>query len=256
MAEPRIERVEVTLGEATESAATLYVRPVLASGAAIDPSWRLTGTLRGPRCRYAQTLASEFALRDLGREPRWLAAAAIVEPCYWSPDLPFLYDLEVTIDDGDRVIARHATTTGLQRLAPRGSSLFFNGRRFVLRAWAPPEITPELFDAARDEGLALWSDAGIVESELLAEASARGVLLVTRDERGTAWPARVGIDAAWVTPFEELPDAIANALNRPIIVRRPEPSIRNATEARAAVERLQRDCAPHTDLAGYVVGAP
>lgn len=62
-------------------------------------SYRLEGVLRGPRCENAKTLQGEFQVFDQGREPQWHATALVLEPCYWSQELPMLYDLTLQVVD-------------------------------------------------------------------------------------------------------------------------------------------------------------
>ena len=112
-----IDRVSVQLREATDSS----VRVTLVAGADVDLSgqWELYG----PTCAYARTLASTFRGRVLdGESVQFL----VTEPCYWSPAMPFLYELR---NGGDG--QTHAL--GLRQLIAHGRNLRLGGERIVLR---------------------------------------------------------------------------------------------------------------------------
>lgn len=267
---PHIEGLDVTLGQATESMATVYFRPRFVGLGTAGDTWRLTGTVRGPRCRVAETLPAEFALEDLGREPTWLAAARIFEPCYWTPELPFQYEVTVELrDESDgNTVASHTAITGFTRLAARGRGWVLGGRAFTLRGVARMPEDQAAWEALRGESLAVWArdDSAkycSVDACKLEQASDAGVFVVSASEP-TPWPAHLSTTAeplagSIVTPLERLGEVVAESPDRPVIVTRVEPGLPatldadGAKLARRAVERLQRDCAPHTDLAGYVV---
>ena len=90
-----LDALELFFGEATDAEARVYAR--LPLDAPLD-GWQLTGTLTGPECRFARTLPASFAFHDLGPSSGGLLAEAIVtEPCFWTPDLPFLYRCTVGV---------------------------------------------------------------------------------------------------------------------------------------------------------------
>jgi hypothetical protein len=85
-----ITSIEITVLEATDYAAKLQLK-------AIGPSGAISGTIRGPRCAGHSTLAATFAVSPQA-EPNF-AEVEILEPCYWSTDQPFVYDVSVTLRD-------------------------------------------------------------------------------------------------------------------------------------------------------------
>ena len=252
---PIIADVRTRLGPASESAATLYVEVPLSGDQPLGPAWRLTGVLRGPRSRYARTLPAVYPLHDLGREPTWLAEARVTEPCYWSPESPMLYDLAVELRNGDAVVARVEQTTGLVRRAWRDDAFWLDGRRRTLRAWRPAADAGGSPAQLREHDLALWWDAPASPSdELLADASEHGVL-VAGEVEGGCWPCVLPVSAGDAVLVEHTAAGAAfyPATGRATVAWRRDATATDAASARRACERLQADCAPHTDLAGYVV---
>ena len=51
----------------------------------------LAGELIGPECRFAQTLSARIPFRDRGPGESLLAEAVVPDPCFWTPELPMLY---------------------------------------------------------------------------------------------------------------------------------------------------------------------
>ncbi|TWT43314.1 hypothetical protein [Botrimarina hoheduenensis] len=260
-----IERVDVRLGPATDSRATVYLTPRWAAGTDLGDNWRLHGELRGPRCLYAKTLASSFALRDRGPDPHPLASVEVLEPCFWTPDLPYLYDLRLEVYDGDRLIAEHGQTLGLKRWAVERGRFWLDGKPHVLRAWQRPaeavaRPTDILWGPLREARLALWCEAPT--AALLAQASVQGVLVVVPPidsptvpfgEAAALAPAAVWLPAERVALVTPPVNSCLLCADLATIATRFDPALSAARAARAACERLQRDCAPFTNLAGYVV---
>ncbi len=124
------DSLEVFLGDATPLRATLYVR--------LPPTeppenGRLTGVLTGPRCITSRMLPADYPLRDRGPGPTCLAEVAVPDPCYWSAELPALYDLRVEWRVGDEVRQVWQRTIGLRRFGVRGRNWSHEGKRWVLR---------------------------------------------------------------------------------------------------------------------------
>ena len=137
-----IDSVCVQLSETTESS----VRVTLAASGNVD----LTGKweLYGPRCEYGRTLASTFHGR-LSKEGN--VEFLVTEPCYWSSELPFLYDL--FFDSGKKPSVR--MTLGLRRLSIHRQSLYRASRRIVLRGMAAESPMASKLEEARRAEAAL-----------------------------------------------------------------------------------------------------
>jgi hypothetical protein len=158
-----LDALELFFGEATDAEARVYAR--LPWNGPLD-RWRVTGTLTGPECRYAKTLPATFEFHDLGPGEGLLAEAIVTEPCFWTPELPFLYRCTVELrgagdaaegpevyssrsvvmtpheEDGSYSVAssrRSVSSTlverliGIRRLGAVGCSLYLDGKRWVAR---------------------------------------------------------------------------------------------------------------------------
>ncbi|MAT70172.1 MAG: hypothetical protein CMJ58_11700 [Planctomycetaceae bacterium] len=157
----------------TESSATVLLERT--GGEPTHPA----GVIRGPFCQFARTLPANFPLQPLpplaGRPPA--AAATIVDPCYWTPELPFEYELQC---EGDAPPQRFA----FRRWYAVGAAFQLSGKRTVLRGAAvssafareSEDAIAELLQTARDTESAL-----VVPRPPLAfceQASREGVALV------------------------------------------------------------------------------
>jgi hypothetical protein len=152
-----IDGVSVQLTEATEAS----VRVTLAASGDVDLAgeWELYG----PRCEYGRTLASTFRGRTTkGGGVQFL----VTEPCYWSPAMPFLYEVRRL---GERD-ADGAHSLGLRRLIAHGRNLRLAGERIVLRGATCKSLDELTAREAHDAGCALTLDAW---SQPVLEAATR-----------------------------------------------------------------------------------
>jgi hypothetical protein len=186
--------LELFFGEATDTQARVYAR---LSGIPSGEDWSLTGTITGPTSRYAQTLSSTQALTPLPGGPPLLAQALVVDPCFWTPDTPNVYTVQVELRRADRVAGQVQRLFGIRPLGVAGQNLFLDNRRWVLRAVDQRSAPAEGLDAWR------WSSAAMYVASphetLCQQASRAGVLLVAeidqhRDvsselRRLARWPA-------------------------------------------------------------------
>jgi len=173
--EPAPPRHAVLLGRGDEFQATAYLRLLAVPEGLADP--RVEGTFRGPRCRHAATLPASARLEPLpaaGAVPP-AAAAVLVEPGFWSPQLPHRYELEARLVDGGREICRWSRMVGFRRLGIRGQSFWLENRRWVPRAIVANNATTPLA-AYRKAGACPWLP--MPAASLLDEADAEGVMVV------------------------------------------------------------------------------
>ena len=147
---------------------------------------RISGQLIGPVCEFSQTLPAKhqfIEFQGTDRQPASLAQAIVPDPCFWTPELPFLYRAELQLHiDGE--IATINRIVGIRRLGMRGKSLFFDGKRFVLRGWHKGRMQNaecKLFLEHHQEFLRETWTALVVanpDDEVCEFASRRGILLV------------------------------------------------------------------------------
>ena len=171
---PDLPLLDVFYGDLTANRAFVYARlPRQADDAGIT----LSGQVRGPRCLHAQTLPSVAPLIDLGPGPTHLARALIPEPCFWSPDLPAIYDVVVNLQRGTEILATARREIGLRSLGIRGQNLALEGKRWIIRGVSSQSATHIL---PRD-----WHDAAAAyvgpspNDDRLAEASQWGTLSIS-----------------------------------------------------------------------------
>jgi hypothetical protein len=176
-------QIATLLNSATDSEAVIELRfdePELPPG--------LSGSLVGPTCAYARTLPSESPLQMIKASATGLMKPQLLltEPCYWTPSLPFLYQLHLHWLGSGGQPEQLVSNCGFRRLVPHRQSLLWNSRRVVLRGATADDLTRstitqirgaevtvilsnpsrEQCDVADREGIALIADLRQVDSEL------------------------------------------------------------------------------------------
>jgi hypothetical protein len=125
-----LNEVDLFMGAASVQAARCYAScPRPAEGR----EWRFEGTVRGPFSTRARTLPATATLSDSGPGSTLSATASIPDPCFWTPDNPALYDVQLRLLNGTREIASVRRTLGLRRLGAHERSFRFESKRWVLR---------------------------------------------------------------------------------------------------------------------------
>jgi hypothetical protein len=188
-------QIRLELTEATENLARL--RLVARAGDELPGVVAVAGQVVGPRCAYARTLPAAWPLAaDSTRSPGELALAAVFpEPCYWTSDLPFLYEalVEARLASGELHPLVH--TFGLRRLEVAGRSFRLERKRSVFRG----AVQSDLSDA--NLGTAHNADATLIardasEAELL-RADEIGARLIIDMSRSQGDLQRLGPDISW-----------------------------------------------------------
>jgi len=189
---PFAEHLELFLGMTNPAMAHVYAR--LADDT-LPPDCKLSGTLTGPTCRYADTLPATFHFADLGPGDGILSRAVVPEPSYWTPELPQYYQAEISLCAGEEVVARAERLFGIRPLGARNRDLVLAGQRWVPRGVSALHVANHDLDDWHTAGAVLLVDD---PGELLcAEASRAGVLLIVRLDQFDArrltqlqcWPA-------------------------------------------------------------------
>ncbi len=166
------------LGLAADTTARLYF-----SAPAESDIVQIAGHLRGPSSALARTLPASYAVQPLSRAAGQpcLAEVVLPDPCYWTPQSPFLYDVQLELTAADHTTDRLETCLGLRRWAVEGNHVSWERRRYVLRGVGADAPTADVIAAARVAELALL--VAQPEAALCQEASRWGVPLVV-DLRG------------------------------------------------------------------------
>jgi len=122
--------LDVFFGELTVHRASVYARlprPVN------DDGVKITGEVRGPRCRLAQTLPVTVPLIDLGQGPTLLARAVVPDPNFWSADNPAIYDVTVNLQHHGKTLATARRSLGFRPLGVREGRFRSEAKNRVLR---------------------------------------------------------------------------------------------------------------------------
>jgi hypothetical protein len=277
------DQLELFITDRSENRARIVLRPRRNSGVS-----QITGLVRGPFSDFSKTLTADSPLKP-GIDGTF--EALIFEPCYWTPSLPFWYDLQLATTFGDGTTRKEVLPVGLKRFYCEGRNFVLEGKRVVLRGMQIDAPTLPQLDDARNHEAALIVNH--VNEEICTSASRLGVPIVV--DLRTAQPA-LDADLEWhpaimavivhPTPHEfnrtnnsysavcvaaagekptlscdiyvielqpgERPPPWAAACDKPVIVIRKDPD-REIRTARAGCDMLQTELAPEFDLAGYFV---
>jgi hypothetical protein len=191
--------LEVSLREATEHSVQLVIRNVPHGSRDSTPIVRFSGTVYGPVLKrpYSRTLPAKYTLmpKREGDSPQREAVATIPDPCYWAPDSPMHYAVQLDLELADGAKLDWGRSTGLRRLEAHGPSLYSNGKRIVLRGSTVGSIgEAEIQTAQRTHSTLLIHEPSVAR---LRDANELGVNLIVdlRGIRGdlTAWL----IDLTW-----------------------------------------------------------
>ena len=177
-----VQKIETACFQASESE-LLFGLGDFSNGEFSSFSAKVTG----PRCAYARTLPSTFIVPECVCVPdaSAMAQSRILDPCYWTPRLPYLYDLEIEIRcrNDSEYSFRH--TLGLRRWEVSGSNLLLERKRTVLRGVALAAESDVDLSALHDAEMAVI--VSNPSEKFLQEASEVGVMVIA-DCRGSDRP--------------------------------------------------------------------
>jgi hypothetical protein len=121
--------IEIVWGETTAAHAHLYFRATSETKNIAN----LTGTLYGPESLYAKTLPARFSLRTLKPGSDLLAELVVPDPCFWTPDSPLTYQLDMQWQDATDKTNDVSRLVGIRHWGIDRTVLRLLGRRTVLR---------------------------------------------------------------------------------------------------------------------------
>ena len=234
-----------------------------------NPESDVAGTVRGPFSAFSSTLPSTHSIRQ-GR-------CVVVDPCYWTPTLPFHYEVEVAADGKE-----YQFQWGIRWCVPHRDDLRLGGKRFVFRAIEFDVMGSG--DVEASLGLLRELKTGLIvhspSDELCQLATERGVILFAAGEAtdsslghlnrhaGVHFASgfRRGTDLLAVSrPSEshghielldedELKQSVGGGdrHGRPQFISRPA-SASGINDLRDACDALQRDMARFGQFAGYLI---
>jgi hypothetical protein len=112
-----------------------------------DPGrFQLGGRLVGPECERAHTLPTSAPFVARVVEGALLAEAVVVDPCFWTPDLPFLYRAKLELirrlcarivpmamrDPGEDSLARYSRQMRYPPIGEEGQRRLLGSRALVV----------------------------------------------------------------------------------------------------------------------------
>lgn len=168
-----LRQVEVFFGAVSPAEAHVYARLDAPAEAA---ALRITGQLRGPLCSKATTLPATVSFQTRSGIDALLAEAIVPDPCYWTPELPHVYQVRVELHRGAELVQVAERVLGIRPLGVHGSRLALAGKGWVLRGLWGEGLTTEGWFAAEDPTAAVIVSRP--DDALCAEASRRGLWLV------------------------------------------------------------------------------
>jgi len=150
----------------------------------------IAGRVHGPHCDWARTLPAEYALQQISASAGagCLAQLLLPDPCYWTPQLPFQYELQLSLQFEPGHSREMTTTLGLRRWGCDGRNLLLDRRRIVLRGCASASpLTQETLAEARHAEATLLVESP--SAQQCATASQLGVpLIVDLRQAGQEFP--------------------------------------------------------------------
>lgn len=174
-----LDQLEIFFGDANNAEARVYARM---ASEGLPPASVLTGRVVGPTCEYSHTLSATipFAARRAAMladdVPPLLAEAIVPDPCFWSSELPFLYQAHVELRDGNEVSASEERFFGIRSLGAFRRRLIFEGRPWVPRAVQSQQLPEMPLTAWREADLAMYVDKP--SEDLLSSSSRLGVVMI------------------------------------------------------------------------------
>jgi hypothetical protein len=179
------------------------------------------GELRGPRCLRAKTLQAGFTVTRCECETNVSCSTSLVvtEPCYWTPELPMLYDLNLELELADGSTLTWQTPVGLRRWEIHGRDFFREGKRVVLRGLVIDDCSRSTLERAAEAEVTLV--VRDPSNEILDRASELGVPVVV-DFRGFSGElTRKLLSYAWqpAVALVLLDDEMASGFYQPAAVK-------------------------------------
>ncbi len=170
---------EIVLGEATDSHAYLYVRATRTA----KTIHRLTGLLTGPECQYGRTLPNRYALDSMAPTGGPLAELVVPEPCFWTPEMPLIYRLDMQLQDRAGETQTFSRLVGIRRWGVDRTAFRLDQRRTVLRGVDVGSRTPNMEQLGKAHKEQVTLIVRRPDATLGEAASRMGVALVA-DLRG------------------------------------------------------------------------
>ena len=141
-----IDELTFRIGNCTENDARVTLEP-----REVSEIVGITGFARGPFCKFSKTLTADFPLSPVIQAGvnAQSVEALVIEPCYWTPHLPFLYEFHLKLQMADGRVEDVILRTGLKRWQRVGRNLQLEHKRIVLRGLQCDAPDEQSLQAAR-----------------------------------------------------------------------------------------------------------
>lgn len=140
-----------------------------------EAGWRLSGELYGPQCSRAHTLPAKYAFIDQGSGATLLARVNFPDPCFWSAEIPALYQASLQLT-GPGQTQEKLASFGMRSIPIKGRKFFWNTEPWILKATSVSKLNDWTADQCRQQSLALIVNG--LEDSLLEQASQLGIWIV------------------------------------------------------------------------------
>ena len=141
-----IDNLKFRIGNCTQNDAHITIEPQLESEMV-----EMTGFVRGPFCDWTKTLTADFPLQPVRQTGTQAVSVEtlVMEPCYWTPHLPFMYDLQLNLEMADGRSECVTLRTGMKRWHGEGRNFRLEHKRLVLRGLRCTSPDEKLLQLAR-----------------------------------------------------------------------------------------------------------
>ncbi len=170
-----LESLQLFWGDAHAAEARVYAQLSIDD---LPADAKLRGRIVGPTCVYARSLTAVSLLVDRGPGDTLLAEAIVSDPCFWAPELPYLYRVEVELVVAGDTVERAERVLGIRPLGRRGKRFSFDSRSWVARGVERDHVVQSELTAWREhEAVVICSSPMEIE---LCRADEQGYLLAVR----------------------------------------------------------------------------
>jgi len=171
-------QLQLHIGSTSQAAARVYF--TVLDNAKITSA---SGKLRGPYCKYARTLPAEFPVQ-LSTHPanqQTIAESLVIDPCYWSPTLPYTYEIELQLQLESGQEISHQGTLGMRQWHCRQENLYLDSRRTVLRGYRVHDFCEETVQQARKQESSLLIEPDDLTTYEAADSLGVGLMIDLRN---------------------------------------------------------------------------
>lgn len=209
-------------GQASNAEARIYAQYRVSDPTELS-GLSLAGCVHGPQSKFARTLPAKISFRNLAPGESVLAEAIVPDPCFWTPESPYIYLVDLVLEKDGQSLQKSEQVFGVCPLGVKGKHFYLDGSRWVLRGGKQVQLNSNNVGEIREaviatiitcdqqtEALSAASEQGVfvlgwlspvrdeVEEDGEGDPEAETKQLLERLERLAAWPAvgMVVIDAS------------------------------------------------------------